>query len=396
MGPAAKASYEALGSLVARDPMDTGDDAAHALVEGSPDLGDAWPAVEDGATSASPRTRASCLVALGRKPDLDDARLALFLESLASEDAEVRLAAVEALAEAAHADVRARAPLAQALAHADVDVRVHAARSLARPGVAGPEALGALLQAATDTSDRVRRTALDALRRLRPPGSAVTSALIAVLSTDRDEWVRAAAARALASVTSPTTEAATALRAATGDAGVARVFAALALARVAPDDPTALDVLESALADDAAAWPAALSLATLGDAAKPTLPALRKALSNPRPGRLAAALAIRLLEGDSAKDADAVVSSALSGDDAFVLVCALADLGPASAPFRAALLSALDHRSPDVRVEAARALSLRGDRSDPVLSALRSARANDVSIDVRLAARYALDDLSAR
>jgi putative membrane-bound dehydrogenase-like protein len=112
---------------------------------------------EDGAVLAA------TLRQLGKRPAL--ASVPLLKRKLASDDAEVRAAALEALAELGSPE--GNAPARQLLEDRDARVRQTAARAAGKLGVRA--AVDGLLKAAGDPEPDVRRASLDALRQLREP-----------------------------------------------------------------------------------------------------------------------------------------------------------------------------------------------------------------------------------
>jgi lysophospholipase L1-like esterase len=214
----------------------------------------------------------------------------------------------------------------------------------------------------THESAAVRAECAGALGTLGPAARAAVPALFAGLS-DRSEFVRASAARALAR---------------------------MELAR--GDVPRLVDALGSA--DPFVAAFAAWTLGNLGEAAQEAVPALAKALSREEMNAVVGAALARI--GPAASGAVGVLRDDLRSDNAdrrWRAARTLGRIGPAAAPAVPLLTSALADPSNAVRQHAARALGRIGPAARPAAAALQRAT-GDRDEAVRREARGALTHLS--
>jgi HEAT repeat protein/lysophospholipase L1-like esterase len=212
-------------------------------------------------------------------------------------------------------------------------------------------------------SAAVRAECAEALGGLGPAARGAVPALFAALS-DRSEFVRASAARALAK-----------MELGTGD--VPRLVEALG----SPDRFVAAF----------GAW----TLGNMGEAARPAVPALAREFSRDDMNAVVGAALARI--GPAAAEAVGVLQEALGSENAdrrWRAARTLGRIGPGAATAVPQLTSALTDPSNAVRQHAARALGRIGPAARPAASALQRAT-GDRDDAVRREAREALMHLSA-
>ena len=227
----------------------------------------------------------------------------------------------------------------------------------------GARDIGSLAAALTrHASAAVRAECAEALGALGPAGRAAVPALFAALS-DRSEFVRASAARALAKME-------------LGAEDVPRLVEALG----SPDGYVVAF----------AAW----TLGNVGAAAQAAVPALAQALSRDDTNAVVAAALARI--GPAAAEAVSVLQDALRSenpDRRWRAARTLGRIGPAAAPAVPLLTSALADPHNAVRQHAARALGRIGPAARPAAGALQKAT-GDGDAAVRREAKEALEHLS--
>jgi len=215
----------------------------------------------------------------------------------------------------------------------------------------------------THPSAGVRAESAEALGALGPAGGGAVPALFAALS-DRSEFVRASAARALAKMD-------------LGGGDVPRLVEALG----SPDPYVAAF----------AAW----TLGNMGEAARAAVPALAHAFSRDDTNAVVAAALARI--GPAAGEAVGVLQEGLRSENAdrrWRAARTLGRIGPQAAPAVPLLASALTDPNNAVRQHAARALGRIGPAARPAAGALQKAT-GDRDPAVCREAREALEHLSA-
>ncbi len=214
--------------------------------------------------------------ALARRPD---PRVKQLADRLADPRPVPRADLVDHLGELR--DPSALVPLLAALRDADVEVRRRAANALGNFQPPADEAVRALVRAlAEDKDDQVRAGAARALHG--PAAGTTTAELLRALKEDRAAAVRGAAAYALRTATA-TPDLLAALRTASGDNTPwnVRVEAAMSVAVLAPDDKDSVAVLTAALATQQVQR-AAHYLSDLGPRSAPAADALAKVVEKGR------------------------------------------------------------------------------------------------------------------
>ena len=275
-----------------------------------------------------------------------------FVRQLQSQNVDVRLSAVKALARIGPEAKEAVPALIAALKDKDDGVRSFAAEALGR---IGKEAVPALIVALKDQNAGVRNSAVYTLGRIGPEAKEVVPALIAALK-DKDDGVRSFAAEALGRIGK---EAVPALIAALKDQNaVVRPLATYALGRIGKE---AVHALIAALKDQDAGRrsSAAEALGEMRPEAKEAAPALIATL----------------------KDQDAGVRRYAAE--------ALGRIGPGAKEAAPALIAALKDHDADVRRSAAQALGLIGPEAKEAVPALIAAL-TDHDVGVRRSAVYTL------
>ena len=315
------AQLEELGDRKAVIPLvarfgDTAPEARRSAVHAIGRLGDARATAALAAELERGRVATpAVLKALGATGDPQ--ALVPVLGALASKDAAIRLAAMEALRPLLGSDARAGDVLIEHLADDDLEIRVLAAEYL---GVLGVGSSAARLTALTATGNpmRLRHAAIDALGEIGrahhlPAGTTATGALLDVLREGPGE-LHAAAATALSYIASPAALPPL-LVLARADRGPTRceVVRAIGATLRGQPDPAARQLLRT-LVDDVSARVGLAAIAGLAAAqSRDDAPLLRNLLDQGAADRRrAAAWALGEIHD---RDAIDVLSSALASKD---------------------------------------------------------------------------------
>jgi HEAT repeat protein len=182
-------------------------------------------------------------------------------------------------------------------------VRPHAIKILAMIGPEASEAVPALIETLRDADDETRREVQFALASIGPAAAPAVPELTESLESENEE-VQYSAVYALGRIGEQAKDACPNLLKLLGrEEEFPRIAAVWALTRIDPGRPeiieTGLPILTEALQSDRDLLraEAASTLAEIGEAARPALPALRAALNDPSPSvRQAAETALERIE----------------------------------------------------------------------------------------------------
>jgi len=228
------------------------------------------------------KVRAAAAVALGKIGPEASSAGPVLIEALKDRESRVRMAAALALGLLGPAVKGSGAALAHALSDAEEEVAGESATAL---GNLGPEAEAAVPQLALLLKDRdqtLRRRGCHVLARIGPTARRAAPALVEALH-DSDAELRANAARALVSAgPQPGAPLPALLEALRSTETFVRAWAALSLGQIGPGAAEAVGPLLTALQDDEASVRSAVGLA-LSRIGPPAVPALVKALHHVNP-----------------------------------------------------------------------------------------------------------------
>jgi HEAT repeat protein len=335
-------------------------DAAHALREGGTLCQGAAPALGAALDDADARVRAAAAGALGAMGPEAVPVLPRLVEALGDAGGEVRTAAYSAIVAASASETGV------------ATATLPAFRALVRP-------LAAHLDGAHGDTPRLAALVLG---RIGPHAAAAVPGLVAALSDTRSPAEREAAARTLARIGGASAPAVPALIGALGDGtGPVALAALLALGAVGPPARAAVTQLALALSrgPESHRTAAAQALAAIGPAAAPAVRELAEALgASEPPVREAAARALGRI-GHAARVALPGLVALFSDPVVRVIVTALEAVRRVDVvvgPLASHLVRTMDHRNPDVRWHAVRALDplqLPLEALEPLVRRLRDA-----------------------
>jgi HEAT repeat protein/lysophospholipase L1-like esterase len=273
--------------------------------------------------------------------------------------------------------------------------RAAAARvAAAGKGDASPPGVSELTAALLDPNVGARTAAAWALGRVGPAAAPAVPGLVHLLQ-DGDPFVRAGAAYALGGIGSAAAPAIPALIARLADPDErVRWRAVDALGKIGPEaDP--VEPLVALVREESCPGRglAAEQLGRIGRAARPSVPELIEAVSDPRPDvRWRAVWALGQIGPDAALAVPALTTALKDADLRWRAAEALGEIGPKAAAAVPDLVPLLDDPSSNVRWRVATALgTIAAPRAAPALAAA----AADTAENVRLAAVTSLVELPA-
>lgn len=358
------------------------------------------PIVSAAVVLAVPTSRDWLLGSLGGEPFHDGRPLRTWLRLLRAGDDQDRERAAQALgAMSLPADTVTTAivpALTEGMEQTSYMVRRNAAESLGKIGTSARSAAPTLLRGLADPFDDVRWRSAQALGEIGGEAKTVAPALLEVARKDRDNRARVAAVVSIGKFGLDAAPFVPDLvemisRPSAGDRGVAEA-ARKALQKIGA---AAVPSLTKACkgGDARARAAAAQTLAGMGDAARPTLPALEANLTDKAvPVRVQAAVAVWKLTQESGRTAP-VLAAALKDSDldtAAVAMLALADMGPRAAVAVVALQERLGDKESGLRRIAAQTLGKIGPAAAAAQQTVERLAQEDEEPDVRQAATEAI------
>lgn len=318
--------------------------------------------------SPDPEVKVQAMDALAEGGSAAKAAVPQLIELLQSGDQEIAWHAARTLGSLGPDASSAVPSLTKALSHGDPQVRAYAAFALGRIGKAALPAVTTLVERAFEDEELVRRACLRALLLLDPPADQVRPLVLKILEQGDPKTIVPALqtlAREGERVVPRLIEAL--------DHAEARYWACVALAEIGPAAAAAVPRLSEILKDEnpEVRLHSLVALGEIGEAAQPAVPAIVAALEKDPfpPVQHAAVFALGKLKATSA---NAVLGKSLESDDALLRILsawALARTNPADRQVvQRAVREVLGaFKSQDVHVRRAAARAVADFDADPEL-----------------------------